>query len=157
MGKEIRLGSRLYRENGKYYFYFPTDQDHIGVAVGNTPVGPFKDPLGKPLVSRNSPGIAAPRDFIDPAVFIDDDGTGYLLVGQNALNIIRLNDDMISYSSKPVVLDKVKDLPHFFEAIWIHKKIKNIICLIPMGSVSPTAWLIPSMVLMSTKAEFWTK
>lgn len=112
-------------KNGKYYFYFPTDQDHIGVAIGNTPVGPFKDPLGKPLVSRNSPGIAAPRDFIDPAVFIDDDGTGYLLVGQNALNIIRLNDDMISYSSKPVVLDKVKDLPHFFEAIWIHKKDKK--------------------------------
>ena len=114
-------------KNGKYYFYFPTDQDHIGVAVGNTPVGPFKDPLGKPLVSRNSPGIAAPRDFIDPAVFIDDDGTGYLLVGQNALNIIRLNDDMISYSSKPVVLDKVKDLPHFFEAIWIHKKDKKLL------------------------------
>ena len=60
---------------------------------------------------------------------------------------------MISYSSKPVVLDKVKDLPHFFEAIWIHKKIKNIICLIPMGSVSPTAWLIPSMVLYEYKGR----
>ena len=34
--------------NGKYYFYFPAD-DQIGVAVGDSPTGPFKDPLGKPL------------------------------------------------------------------------------------------------------------
>ena len=111
--------------NGKYYLYYPTDQDHIGVAIGNSPTGPFKDPLGKPLVSRNSPGISAPRDFIDPTAFIDDDGTPYLLVGQNALNIIRLNKDMISYDAKPVVLDKKKDLPHFFEGIWIHKYHKK--------------------------------
>lgn len=73
-------------KNGKYYLYFPTDQDHIGVAVGNTPVGPFEDALGKPLISRTSPGVVAPRDYIDPAAFIDDDGTPYLFVGQNALN-----------------------------------------------------------------------
>lgn len=108
-------------KNGKYYFYFPTDQDHIGVAVGDSPKGPFKDALGKPLISRNSPGVSAPRDFIDPCVFTDDDGTSYLLVGQNALNIVRLNEDMISYDDKPVVLDNVKELPYFFEAIWMHK------------------------------------
>lgn len=108
-------------KNGKYYFYFPTDQDYIGVAVGDSPVGPFKDVIGKPLVTRHSPGIKAPRDFIDPAVFIDDDGTAYLLVGQNALNIIRLNEDMMSYEGKPVVLDNVNQLPYFFEGIWMHK------------------------------------
>ncbi len=107
--------------NGKYYFYFPTDQDHIGVAIGDKPTGPFKDALGKPLVSRSSPGIVAPRDFIDPNVFIDNDGTAYLLVGQNALNIIRLNEDMISYDNKPVVLNNTTDLPYFFEGIWMHK------------------------------------
>lgn len=108
-------------KNGKYYLYFPTDQDHIGVAVGNTPVGPFEDALGKPLISRTSPGVVAPRDYIDPAAFIDDDGTPYLFVGQNALNIIRLNEDMISYEGGPVILDNEKQLPYFFEAIWMHK------------------------------------
>ena len=108
-------------KNGKYYFYFPTDQDYIGVAVGNTPVGPFEDALGKPLISRTSPGVVAPRDFIDPNVFIDDDGTAYLLVGQNALNIIRLNEDMISYEGEPVILDNIVQLPYFFEGIWMHK------------------------------------
>lgn len=107
--------------NGKYYLYFPTDQDHIGVAVGDTPVGPFKDALGKPLISRTSPGVVAPRDYIDPAVFIDDDGTPYLLVGQNALNIMKLNDDMISYEGEPLIVDNEKELPYFFEAIWAHK------------------------------------
>lgn len=108
-------------KNGKYYLYFPTDQDHIGVAVGDNPTGPFEDALGKPLISRTSPGVIAPSDFIDPNVFIDDDGTAYLLVGQNALNIVRLNDNMVSYEGEPVILDNEKQLPHFFEAIWMHK------------------------------------
>lgn len=107
--------------NGQYYLYFPTDQDHVGVAVANSPKGPFQDALGKPLISRTSPGVVAPRDFIDPNVFIDDDGTAYLLVGQNALNIVRLNEDMISYEECPVVLDNVAQLPYFFEGIWMHK------------------------------------
>lgn len=108
-------------KDGKYYLYFPTDQDHIGVAVGDSPTGPFKDPLGKPLISRTSPGVVAPRDFIDPAAFIDDDGTPYLLVGQNALNIIKLNDNMISYKGQPLILDNETQLPYFFEAVWMHK------------------------------------
>lgn len=108
-------------KNGKYYLYFPTDQDYVGVAVANKPTGPFKDALGKPLISRMSSGVVAPRDFIDPAVFTDDDDTSYLLVGQNALNIIRLNSDMISYDDEPVVLDNVSQLPYFFEGIWMHK------------------------------------
>lgn len=108
-------------KNGKYYFYFPTDQDHIGVAVGDSPTGPFKDVLGKPLISRTSPGVAAPRDFIDPAVFTDDDGTSYLLVGQTSLNIVKLNEDMMSYDGEPVILDNKTQLPYFFEGIWMHK------------------------------------
>ena len=114
--------------NEKYYFFFGANdiknneqEGGIGVAIADNPAGPFKDALGKPLVSRSSPGIVAPRDFIDPNVFIDNDGTAYLLVGQNALNIIRLNEDMISYDNKPVVLNNTTDLPYFFEGIWMHK------------------------------------
>src|SRR5260370_29607631 len=40
--------------NGKYYFYFPAD-DQIGVAVSDSPTGPFKDALGKPLVDSMEP------------------------------------------------------------------------------------------------------
>jgi len=105
-------------KNGKYYFYFPTDQNFIGVAVGDRPYGPFKDPLNKPLISRTTPGVEANRDLIDPCIFIDDDGTPYLYFGQNQVNLVRLNNDMISFTDSVKVL---KGTDHFFEAIWMHK------------------------------------
>ncbi|MBP0905717.1 family 43 glycosylhydrolase [Mariniflexile gromovii] len=104
--------------NGKYYFYFPTDQFHIGVAVGDKPTGPFVDPLRKPLISMNTKGVVCNRDFIDPGVFIDDDGQAYLYMGQLVVNAIKLNKDMISYDGKVHLLEGTDD---FFEASWMHK------------------------------------
>lgn len=105
-------------KNGKYYFYFPTDQDYIGVAVGDKPAGPFHDPIGKPLITRKTKGVVANRDLIDPTIFIDDDGTPYLIFGQNAVNIVKLNDDMISFNDSVRI---IKGTDHFFEAVWMHK------------------------------------
>ncbi len=110
------------KKNGKYYFYYPTDQKHIGVAVSDQPYGPFKDPLGHPLISKDSPGVKADRDFIDPCAFIDDDGKAYLLMGQHFVNVIELNDDMISYNGKVHIIEGATD---FFEAVWVHKHNGN--------------------------------
>jgi arabinoxylan arabinofuranohydrolase len=104
--------------NGRYYFYFPTDADNIGVAIGDKPYGPFHDPLGKPLLSRYSTGVVNHRDFIDPCVFIDDDGKAYLFAGQIDLNAVQLNDDMISYSGDVKIIEGAD---YFFEAAWVHK------------------------------------
>jgi len=104
--------------NGKYYFYFPVEQNYIGVATGDHPYGPFRDPLNKPLITRKTPGVVNNRDLIDPAIFIDDDNTPYLLFGQNDVNIVKLNKDMISFSDSVRV---IKGASHFFEAIWMHK------------------------------------
>ena len=104
--------------NGKYYLYYPTDQKHIGVAVSDSPTGPFTDPLGHPLLSIDSPGVVCDRDFIDPCVFIDDDGQAYMFVGQNTLCCIRLNGDMISYDGQVHIIE---GLVEFFEAAWCHK------------------------------------
>ena len=106
------------QKNGKYYFYYPTDQFHIGVAVSDKPYGPFKDPIGKPLLSKDSKGVICDRDFIDPAILIDDDGSTYMFVGQNTVNVIKLNDDMVSYDGNVQIL---KGTDSFFEASWIHK------------------------------------
>ena len=104
--------------NGRYYFYFPTDKKYIGVATGSRPTGPFKDALGHPLLSKATPGVKAPRDLIDPAVFIDDDKTAYLICGQNVLNIVKLNADMISFSD---TVRTISGARHFFEAPFMHK------------------------------------
>ena len=61
-------------QNGKYYLYYPTDVRYIGVAVADHPWGPFEDPLGHPILTIDSPGVVCDRDFIDPCVFVDDDG-----------------------------------------------------------------------------------
>lgn len=104
--------------NDKYYFYFPTDQFHIGVAVSDKPTGPFVDPLGKPLISMDTKGVVCNRDFIDPGVFIDDDGQAYLYMGQLVVNAIKLNKNMISYDGEVHLLKGTDD---FFEASWMHK------------------------------------
>jgi arabinoxylan arabinofuranohydrolase len=104
--------------NGKYYFYYPVEKSKIGVAVSDKPYGYFKDPLDSPLIHINSTGVVCHRDFIDPAVFIDDDGQAYLYMGQLVVNAIRLNIDMISFDGKVHLLEGTDD---FFEAIWMHK------------------------------------
>lgn len=100
--------------NGKYYFYFPAD-DQIGVAVSNSPIGPFKDALGKPLITNREAGIRS----IDPAVFIDDDGQAYLYFGNSSgkLGVVKLKSDMITRDGPIQVLD----VPNYHEGIWVHK------------------------------------
>lgn len=85
-------------KNGKYYFYYSADAS-IGVAVADKPTGPFKDPLGKPLVARD----AFKGQMIDPMVFVDDDGTAYLYFGQGQCHAVKLNPDMISFAAATVV------------------------------------------------------
>jgi hypothetical protein len=104
--------------NGKYYFYYPTDKNYIGVAVSESPKGPFKDPLGKPLITRQTPGVITGRGLIDPCIFIDDDNTPYLLFGQSHVNIVKLNADMVSFTD---TVRQIKGVNHFFEAVWMHK------------------------------------
>jgi beta-xylosidase len=105
-------------KNGKYYFYYPTDQDYIGVAIGDKPEGPFRDPIGKPLISRQTPGVKNTRDLIDPCIFLDDDEKPYLFFGQLDVCVAELNEDMVSVKGDVKVL---KGTDRFFEAAWVHK------------------------------------
>ncbi len=81
--------------DGKFYMYVPvTDRKGdtaIGVAVADSPYGPFYDPIGKPLVQ-------AEWGNIDPTVMVDDDGQAYLYWGNPNCFYVKLNKDMISYS-----------------------------------------------------------
>jgi len=106
------------KRNGMYYFYYPVEHSKIGVAVSKQPYGPFKDPLDSALIHVKSKGVVCTRDFIDPAVFIDDDGQAYLYMGQLVVNAIKLNEDMISYDGNVHLLKGTDD---FFEAVWMHK------------------------------------
>lgn len=95
--------------------YFPAD-DQIGVAVSDTPIGPFKDALGKPLIGRNEAAVRS----IDPNIFIDDDGQAYLYFGNDhdSLAVVKLKQDMITRDG-PIQILTVKN---FHEGIWVHKR-----------------------------------
>jgi hypothetical protein len=140
------------RKDGRYYFYFPAKKPdgifQIGVAVGDSPVGPFKA-QPEPIAGSYS---------IDPAVFEDDDGSFYMYFGgiwggqlQNYRNnkysadyaepgaheaalgpkVAKLTDDMLEFAEAPrevLILDE-QGQPllagdtdrRFFEASWLHK------------------------------------
>jgi arabinoxylan arabinofuranohydrolase len=78
--------------NGKFYLYVPIHGEGVSVLVGNSPTGPFTDPIGKRLVESDHLW-----HDIDPTVFVDDDGQAYLFWGNPALYYVKLNKDMVSY------------------------------------------------------------
>jgi GH43 family beta-xylosidase len=98
---------------GKYYMYFSAskgeDRPRIGVAVADSPKGPFKDVLKQPLLTFEF-------STIDPYVFVDDDGKIYMYYAKNQYqdgskhisetHVIELNDDMISTKGEPKLVTK---------------------------------------------------
>ena len=110
----------------RFFLYFANNASGIGVLTSDSPLGPFVDPLGKPLVSRQVPNADVMWLF-DPAVVIDDAGQGYLYFGggvpdgqgemPNTGRVVQLGDDMISLSGTPEEIGA----PWFFEAAFVHK------------------------------------
>lgn len=119
LGRDVAWASRnawapaIVERDGTYYFYF-TAEDSIGVASAPTPTGPFTD-SGRPIV----PGGSFPGRAIDPSVFVDDDGTAYLVWGNGVANVARLNPDMTSIDAGTVVS---WEHPSFREAAHIHRR-----------------------------------
>lgn len=71
----------------------------IGVAVADSPIGPWKDAIGKPLYEDGK------WDHIDPTVFIDDDGQAYLYWGNPRIYYCKLNDDMVSVKGEVKLME----------------------------------------------------
>ena len=106
---------QVIERNGKFYMYCPIHGNGIGVLVSDSPYGPFKDPLGQPLVWQKEHWYD-----IDPTVFIDEDGQAYMYWGNPHCYYVKLNEDMISYSGDIV---KLKETPeHYQEGPWFYKR-----------------------------------
>jgi len=111
----------------KFFIYFANSGNGIGVLSSDSPTGPFVDPLGGPIISRNTPNCASITWLFDPAVLVDDDGTGYLYFGggvpqgQSAnpktVRGVKLGNDMISIVGTPTMIDA----PWVFEDSGINK------------------------------------
>jgi arabinoxylan arabinofuranohydrolase len=111
----------------KFFLYFSNNANGIGVLTAGSPLGPWIDPLGKALISRQTPNCSGIPWVFDPGVFIDDDGKGYLYFGggvpegkeenPGSARVVELGGDMISLAGEPVKIDA----PFFFEDSGINK------------------------------------
>lgn len=114
------FAAHVAERNGKYYWYISTNWSGIGVGVSDRPEGPYKDALGKPLLT-NKDCFASTHSWacIDPAIFIDDDGTSWIFWGNRECYYAKLKDNMIEIDGEV----KKIDFPgfSFTEAPWIHK------------------------------------
>lgn len=105
---------QVVERNGKFYMYCPIHGHGIGVLVADSPYGPFKDPIGKPLVWQREHW-----NDIDPTVFIDDDGQAYMYWGNPTLYSVKLNEDMVSYSGEIMEHPHIED---YQEGPWFYKR-----------------------------------
>lgn len=111
----------------KFYLYFANNATSIGVLTADTPTGPWTDPIGQPLITRSTPGVADVTWLFDPAVLFDDDGRGYIYFGggipqgqhewPDTARAMELGPDMISVLG---TADTIR-APYMFEDAGIHR------------------------------------
>jgi arabinoxylan arabinofuranohydrolase len=117
----------------KFFLYFANNAGSIGVLTADSPIGPWSDPLGKPMITKSTPGVSSVEWLFDPAVLVDDDGTGYLYFGggipggnnptqsqianPRTARVIKLNNDMIHTNGNAATIDS----QFMFEDSGIHK------------------------------------
>ncbi|HET9502000.1 MAG TPA: glycoside hydrolase family 43 protein [Hymenobacter sp.] len=116
--------SQVVARNGKFYFYAavqegaPANAKAIGVAVSDSPTGPFVDARGSALISdKTTPGPNG-WDDIDPTVFVDDDGTAWLAWGNPNCYLAKLKPNMTELDG-PI---QHIEVPNYTEGPWLHKR-----------------------------------
>ncbi|HQK40942.1 glycoside hydrolase [Flavobacterium alvei] len=113
---------QVIERNGKFYWYVAISHGtihgkSIGIAVADSPTGPFKDALGKAIITNDMTTKATISwDDIDPTVIVDN-GQAYLIWGNTVCNYVKLKENMIEMDG-PI---QTIELPNFTEAPWIHK------------------------------------
>ncbi|KAG8166240.1 hypothetical protein KVR01_004792 [Diaporthe batatas] len=136
--------------DGRYYLYAPVTQANspnsdpfaIGVAVSNSPLGPFTDahPSG-PIISQSVP-VQNNIQNIDPTVLVDN-GKVYLYWGTfGQLKGVELGTDMVTVKSNTIVA--VNSLNGFFEAPWLMKRKDTYYMLYAGNNAGPNSPCTPT-------------
>jgi hypothetical protein len=111
--------------NGRFYFYATVEHDAtrpgkaIGVAVSDSPTGPFVDARGSALIANDmTPDGPHSWDDIDPTVIVDHEGVAWLIWGNGNCYFARLKPNMIELDGP---IGEIA-LPDFEEGPWIHRR-----------------------------------
>ncbi|MCQ2091949.1 MAG: family 43 glycosylhydrolase [Fibrobacter sp.] len=125
--------AQVIRRNDTYYYYVTVESTRggraINVATSKKKEGPFKDAL-------NGKHLAGPNwDYIDPTVWIDDDGQAYLYWGNPKLYYCPLKENMIECDGKEKVTDMASFNGKYTEGPWIHKRGKKYYMIYAAGGI----------------------
>ena len=101
----------VYYVKGKFYMYYSADE-HICVATSDSPLGPFKQSVQKPMIEGEK--------CIDNSLFIDDNGKPYLFFVRfndgNNIWVAELTDDLLNI--KPETMHKCISVSQPWEEVW---------------------------------------
>jgi len=101
------------RKDGRYYLYFSRGPKEIGVVVADHPAGPWRDPIGKPLIAE---GLVK-TEARDPGILQDADGANYIVFGTLRYFIARLGEDMVSLAEPPRPLKVAKAIGPYAKGV----------------------------------------
>ena len=122
--KDDAWASQVVERGGKFYWYAAVEHGSIpgkaiGVAVSDSPTGPFVDARGSALVTNNQTESKIFWDDIDPTVFVDKkSGQAYLYWGNSHCYWAKLKANMTEFDGE---IHQVTNLPNFTEAPWVHE------------------------------------
>lgn len=135
--------------DGRFYWYVPVheaastspDKFGIGVAVSDTPLGPWSDHAGGPIVSQKILGNDAHN--IDPTVFVDDDGKVWMYWGSfGRLMAIQLGADMKTLIGTPTSI--TSGVTGFFEAAWLFRRDDTYYLAYAANNAGPDSTCTPA-------------
>ena len=117
--------SQVMEYEGKYYFFVSTQCGDpnckaVGVAVSDTPTGPFVDAIGRPLITDDMTDNG-PRGWwndFDPTIMVDDDGTPWLCWGNGTCFLAPLKHNLIELAGPITVLP----MENYVEGPWLYKR-----------------------------------
>lgn len=111
----------------RFFLYFADNGGGIGVLTSDNPWGPWTDPRGNALANRSTQNCGNVEWIFDPAVLIDDDGTGYIYFGggvpsgkdadPGTARVAKLKADMVNLDGAPAAINP----PYLFEDSGINK------------------------------------
>lgn len=136
-GNRAYAGHCAKGKDGRFYWYVPVEWENdevpnnmaIGVAVSEGPLGPWKDPIGKPLVTWKDVFGDEPhgQEVIDPHLFIDDDGTAYLYWGSwGVARVVKLDESLTAMDGE---ITTMGGFEAFYEAPWVFKRNDLYYCI----------------------------
>ena len=118
--------AQVIEKDNKYWYFVSTQCRQpnckaIGVAVSDSPTGPFTDAIGKPLIIDNMTPNSPPHFWwndIDPTVMIDSDGTAWLSWGNGTCFLARLKPSMTELDGEILTLP----MDNYVEGPWLYRR-----------------------------------